>query len=182
MVWTEQQIKEPSTARTSEKASKNQLVRIVNFPTVVSEDSASSIADEAIAALELVSEAAKGVKCAEDRAAESMARAQTLANDAVDNVRLLQSRIERAEEAKRQADAELAENKADNEKLRNELKEADARIADQENVLATAERRASVAEKRANDAEAALKRLTHAIRTQLPTSHEVAATKQAATN
>jgi len=41
----------------------------------------------------------------------------------------------------------------------------------------TAKLAISLAEKRANDAEAALKRVTHAIRTQLPTSHEVAATK-----
>ena len=169
------------TEQNAGRASPPQLKRIVSFPIAIAGGASASFEDDADAALDLLSKAANGIKRAEDRAAETMARAQSLANGAVDKVRLLQARIDRAEEAKRQADAELAERKIDIEKLRKELKEADARIADQENALTNAEQRANAAEKRANDAEAALKRVTHAIRTTLPATNEIAAGKQATT-
>jgi chromosome segregation ATPase len=163
----------------SQRAAANPWQRVVNFPVVASEDPSTSFSDDTSTALDLVSAAAEAIKFAEDRAADIAARAQTLASSATQKVRIFQVRIERIEAAKRQAEAELADAKAENERLMQDLKEADARVADQADELAAAEQRASMAEKRADELQAALQRLTHAIRTQLPVRAD--ATKPPAT-
>jgi hypothetical protein len=159
-------------------ASLNQSERVVSFPGVAPRRSA----DDVEAVLNLLSEAAEEIKLAEGRAAETMARAQTLANGAAEKLRLAQARIERAQTAQRKAESELADFRANVEQVTNELKQAQEQIAVNANELAaaeqrasTAEWRASAAEKRANDVEATLERIVHAIRTQFPSKKDVAA-------
>ena len=177
----EMQIKE-LVAGPSADSERAESECVVSFPVFsFGQNPPPAPPDGAAAALDLVSEAAEAIKCAEDRAAEMMARAQSLASSAAEKVRLTMARIERAEAAKREVEAEVGDCKAEIERLREELKQADARIADLTDEAAAAEYRGSLAQKRASDAEAAIERVVHALRTQLPRNSEHAETKQLAT-
>jgi chromosome segregation ATPase len=160
MDWLETQIRDQITGRVATKPSE----RVVNFPGAPS----GAPSDNATAALDLVSEVAEAIKSAEDRAAETMARAQSLASSSVEKLRLAEARIARAEAAQRQAEADLETFRAELEKTRNELEQTQAQFAAKSDELAAAERRASVAQSRASDAEAALERVVMALRSQLP--------------
>ena len=108
-MWLDKQIKN----QTAERTSTTQLGSVVNLPIALPADPPSFASEEAQAALDLVSELAESIKSAEDRAAEMMARAQGLANNAVEKVRLTEARIVRAEAAKREIEDGLAEARAE---------------------------------------------------------------------
>lgn len=153
--WLEQHMSE-FAARPASTA----LVRSVVDPPR-DQSSAVHAAASAAAALDLVSEAATAVRIAEERGAEMVARAEHLANAAIEKLRLAEAHIERAERAQRQAEAELAKVTSAAAEARNDLDMAQTRLAATESELAAAEQRASLA-------EAAVERIVDAIRTQFP--------------
>jgi chromosome segregation ATPase len=172
----------PTKDRIARVASNNELVEgVVNFPMSSDAGAPTSSSCDPTAALRLVSETAEAIKCAENHAADMMAQAQSLAGTAAEKVRLTLARIERAETAKHEAETDLANCRAEIEKLRSDLKQAEARIADTADELAAVKQHASKTENRANDAEAALESVMNAIRTQLPRNNKVVARKHAVT-
>ena len=161
MNWLETQIKDQIAGRIQTEQSKS----IVNFPKMPS----GSFSDHAEAALNLVSEVAEAMKDAESRAAERVARAERLVNSAAEKLRLAQAHSERAEAMQRESEAEVVN-------LKTELKKAQAECALKATALVAAEDRAGTAEKRADDAQTALERVVHALRTQLPRKEAPVAT------
>jgi chromosome segregation ATPase len=159
MDWLETQIRRQVAGR----ALTQQSERVLNFPATAS----GSSSGHAEAVSDLVSEVAEAIKAAEERAAETVARAESIANNAAEKLRLGQLRAERAEAAQRKSGAELAEFRDEVEKARSELEHAQAQLAFKAGELAEAEQRAEAAARRADDAEADLERVMHALRTQL---------------
>ncbi len=136
---------------------------VVAFP----ENPPSSVEDRTAAALELVSEAAAAMKGSEEHAAEMVARAEALANQAFERLQAAEARIQRAEAGKRNAELEAADTAEALARVRHELEQAEARLSECLTQLAAAEDRANLFEQRANDAEAAFERIVEAVRTQL---------------
>jgi chromosome segregation ATPase len=136
---------------------------VIDFPKGVS----SPVRDDAATALDLVSEWAAAIRKAEERASAIMARAENLASSALEKLRLAEARIELAETAQRKAEAEVAKLTAAAAHGRNELEQAQARLAANEAELAADRDRANAAERRAADAEADIERIVQAIRKQI---------------
>jgi len=134
----------------------------------------------AATALEFVCDAAEAIRLAENHAAEQIAQVEELAKTAAEKLQIARASIERAEEAQRRADSDLADLKADVEMVKGQLRQAEARFAARSDELAAADRRANLAEKRAEDAEAAIERILEAIRTQFPRKNGTGAAKPTA--
>jgi septal ring factor EnvC (AmiA/AmiB activator) len=160
MNWLEAEIK----TQVAKRASGNNSERVVQLPI----GNFNPPSDEAASAIDLVSEAAAAMKELENRAAEKMARAQSLVTDAAEKLRQLEARLQNAEAARQRAEADLRQADAEVERLSREL----ATTAD---LLAAAEQRANQEEKRANEAEDTLNRVLSAIRAQFPRKKDSAA-------
>jgi chromosome segregation ATPase len=146
---------------------------MVAFPSAPppSEDpgshSAYSESEDGAAILYLVYRAAEVLTAAEDRAADSEERAETLASRTAEQLKEVEQRL-RAAAAERQAlESKLIEA---NDRIREyevALKNSESRNVVAEAKLTVAERRALEAETRADAARAALGRIEEAIRTLL---------------
>jgi chromosome segregation ATPase len=124
--------------------------------------------DNASAVLDLVSEAAEGIRRIQEQAAEAVDRAHSVADEMVEKLEIANGRADRAEEALRSAEARVEEIAVLAAQMRSHLETLQTQLTTREAELAAAERRAHHAERRADDANAAIQRISEAIRTQLP--------------
>lgn len=124
--------------------------------------------DDALAALDLVSQAAAAIKELEKQSAQAVARAHTAANAVREKLERAEERGDRAEAALRKSEAEAAELSAALVQTRNDVETLQSLLAAGQAELEAMEQRALVAEKRAGEADAAVQRIVDAIRTQLP--------------
>jgi colicin import membrane protein len=131
-------------------------------------------------AVALVYQAADVVKGAQERAAQIEARAEELVKRAIEKLQIAEERIRSAELDQRAAESGLNEAGVRLQGAEKALQRAQARIAAVEAQLSAAELRARAAEARAAEAEKALKRIEHAIRTQILETPRAAARKTAA--
>jgi hypothetical protein len=123
--------------------------------------------DNRSSALQLVHQLADVIRSKEDQAADMEARAQTLAQCAVDKLNLAETRLQSAEITRNALEADLRESNAKVEVFEGALKHIEVRVCTMEAQLAGAVLRAKVAETRAVEAEKALELLEEAIRSQL---------------
>ena len=117
--------------------------------------------------LDLVFQAADAIKCREDRAAEIEARAQDLAQRALDELQHAKKRIQDTENAQRVAEARALDTFEKNRALEKILKQHEALIAATQAKLSAAEQYSQTIEARAQKAEYALARLEDGIRSKL---------------
>jgi chromosome segregation ATPase len=132
-------------------------------------------AEDADAALALVSEAAEAIRKLEEQSAQAVARAHSAANAVMEKLERTVERAERAESALRQAEIEINELTASAMQAHEDLEMLRSVLSARENDLASMEDRAEAAEKRAEEANAAIQRIVGAIRTQLPVSADAGA-------
>lgn len=125
-------------------------------------------ADDATAALALVSEAADAIRKLEEQSAHAVSRAHSAANAVMEKLERTVARAERAETALRQAESEIAEMTASSMQQHKEIEMLQACLADREAELSALEQRLAAAERRSEEANAAVQRIVTAIRTQLP--------------
>jgi chromosome segregation ATPase len=125
-------------------------------------------ADDATAALALVSEAADAIRKLEEQSAHAVSRAHSAANAVMEKLERTVARAERAETALRQAESEIAEMTASSLQQRKEIEMLQSCLSDREAELSALEQRLSAAERRSDEANAAIQRIVTAIRTQLP--------------
>jgi hypothetical protein len=129
----------------------------------------------AVAALDMVSEAAAAIRQLEEQASEAVARARSIADAVVEKLEVANARADRAERAQRRAEAEAVElnstlnaTREELEALRIHLAAKDSELADTLQRAEQAEWRADDAQRRAQEANAGIDRIVQAIRTQLP--------------
>jgi septal ring factor EnvC (AmiA/AmiB activator) len=125
-------------------------------------------ADDATAALDLVSQAAAAIKELEKQSAQAVARAHSAANAVREKLERAEDRGDRAEAALRKSESEAAELSAALIQTRKDVEALQSQLAARQAELAAMEQRALAAEKRASDADASVQRIVEAIRTQLP--------------
>jgi hypothetical protein len=127
------------------------------------------------AALDVVYQAAELIQDVNNYAVERHARAESLARQAIEKLKIAHDCVQSAESGRRAAEAEIKEFSDRVEKeLSVRLQEVEkvveqtaSRIAATEAQLSAAEQRAITAEVRATEAENALRRIEEAIRTQI---------------
>jgi chromosome segregation ATPase len=127
------------------------------------------------AALDVVYQAAELIRDVDNYAAERHARAETLARQAIEKLKIAHDCVQSAESRRLAAEAEIKEfsDRVGKElsvklqKIEEAMEQTASRIAATEAQLSAAEQRARTAEMRANDAENALKRIEEAIRSQI---------------
>jgi chromosome segregation ATPase len=124
--------------------------------------------DDATAALALVSEAAEAIRKLEEQSAHAVSRAHSAANAVMEKLERTVGRAERAETALRQAESEIAELTASSLQQHKEIEMLQACLADRDAEIAAMEQRLASAERRSEEANAAIQRIVTAIRTQLP--------------
>ena len=135
----------------------------------------SSAKNPGAAALDLVYQAAELIGDVENFAAEREAHAESLANQAIEKLKIAEERVRSADSARRAAEADITVFKEKVEKefnvklqeIENAMEQAASRIAATEAQLTAAEQQANAAELRATEAENALKRIEAAIQTQI---------------
>lgn len=125
-------------------------------------------ADDATAALALVSEAAEAIRKLEEQSAHAVSRAHSAANAVMEKLERTVARAERAEAALRQAETEISELTASTMQQHKEIEMLQGSLADREAELSALEQRLASAERRADEANASVQRIVTAIRTQLP--------------
>lgn len=153
-----------------EQNSKARPAELSLRPTLNGHGAQGSGAQDADAALALVSEAAEAIRKLEEQSAQAVARAHSAANAVMEKLERTVERAERAESALRQAEVEINELTANAMQAHEDLEMLRSVLAARESDLASMETRAEVAEKRADEANAAIQRIVGAIRTQLPVS------------
>ena len=127
------------------------------------------------AALDVVYQAAELIRDVDNYATERHARAETLARQAIEKLKIAHDCVQSAESRRLAAEAEIKEF---SDRLENELsvrlqevekvvEQTASRIAAAEAQLIAAEQRARIAEARATEAENALRRIEEAIRIQI---------------
>jgi hypothetical protein len=126
------------------------------------------VADDATAALALVSEAADAIRKLEEQSAHAVSRAHSAANAVMEKLERTVARAERAESALRQAEMEISELTASTLQQRKEIELLQGSLVDREAELSALEQRVAAAERRADEANASIQRIVTAIRTQLP--------------
>jgi chromosome segregation ATPase len=124
--------------------------------------------DDATAALALVSEAAEAIRKLEEQSAQAVSRAHSAANSVMEKLERTVARAERAESALRQAESEISELTASSLQQHKEIEMLQGCLSDREAELTALEQRLDSAERRAEEANAAVQRIVNAIRTQLP--------------
>ena len=132
----------------------------------------SSAPDSGTAALNLVYQAAEVFNGIEARARETEAQAQSLCKNALERLKLAETRIDAAERARREIIAEADYKLHEASKV---LKEAERRVRDAEDKATAAEHRAQVAEAQAHEAKRALALVEDAIRRRLLNANPQAA-------
>ena len=127
------------------------------------------------AVLGLVYKAVELIGDVDNYAAERHARAEALALQAIEKLKISDDRIRAAESARHAAEAEIEtindrvekEISAKVQELKEAMERTESRIVATEVQLTAAEQRAKAAELRADEAENALKHIEDAIRTQI---------------
>ena len=112
------------------------------------------------AAIELVNQAAERIRNVDDYAAERQVRAEALATQAIEKLKIAHVRVQSADRLKTEYSVKIQHV----EKL---LERASSRISAVEAQLVAAKERAKTAEMRANEAENALKHIEEALRTRI---------------
>jgi chromosome segregation ATPase len=148
--------------------------RIANYNAV---DSAEGILDSrrppysaknpGAAALDLVYQAVEIIGDVDNYAAEREARAEKLAKQAIEEMKIADDRVRSAESVRLTAEAEIKELSDRLQEAEKVIEQTAFRMAATEAQLSAAEQRAGTAELRANEAEDALKRIEEAIRTRI---------------
>ena len=118
-------------------------------------------------ALDLVAQAASVIRGIEERAAESEARARTLAEAALEKLERAEIRISDAETARIHAEDTLVRLSARLQEAERELARTQSRLVAAENRLAEAEHQLRAAEARASHADNAVNQIEDAIRAQI---------------
>ena len=127
------------------------------------------------AALDVVYQAAELIRDVDNYAAERHARAESLARQAIEKLKIAHDCVQSAESRRRSAEAEIKEFSDRVEKelsvrlqeVEEAMTQTTSRITFAEAQLSAAEQRARSAEMRANEAENALKRIEEAIRSRI---------------
>jgi len=127
------------------------------------------------AALDLVYQAADLIRRADEYALERQARAETLAKQAIEKLKIADARVNSSESGLRAAEAELKKlsDRVETEfsikvqELERLMERANSRVAAAEAQQLAAEQRTRAAEIRANEAENALRRVEEALRIQI---------------
>jgi SMC interacting uncharacterized protein involved in chromosome segregation len=136
--------------------------KVLRFP-----NASPPSAREEQAALDLVSQAAQVIRTIEVEAATVEARARSLVQDAVEKLKLAESRIQSVDTARRTAEKCMREANARAEEAEKGIKEAQSLAAAAKAELYAMELRVKAAETRADETKHALIRVEDAIRTQL---------------
>jgi chromosome segregation ATPase len=118
-------------------------------------------------AVDLIYQAADALRGAQDRAAQTEARAEDLVRRAIENLQIAEDRIRSLEVEQRAAEAGMNEAGARVHAAEKTLQRSQSHIAAVEAQLSAAGLRAQAAEARPVEAEKALRRIEHAIRTQI---------------
>jgi chromosome segregation ATPase len=158
MNWLREHMREQVAKAPSGDHAKN----VVHFPA----DTAPPRNDPSTA-LDLVSQAASVIRGIEERAAESEARARTLAESALEKLEQAEIRISDAETARIHAEDTLVRLSARLQEAERELARTQARLVAAENRLADAEYQLRAAEARATQADNAVNQIEDAIRAQI---------------
>jgi chromosome segregation ATPase len=135
---------------------------VVHFPA-----DAAPPRNDPSTALDLVSQAASVIRGIEERAAESEARARSLAQAAVEKLERAEIRISDAETARIHAEDTLVRLSARLQEAERELARTQSRLVAAENRLAEAEHQLRAAEARASHADNAVGQIEDAIRAQI---------------
>jgi chromosome segregation ATPase len=159
MNWLREHMRDHSATAAPVDARQN----IVDFPAATSVPSRH----DALAALDLVSQAAEAIRGMQDRAAESETRARALAESAIEKLQLADARVQSAEAARSAAQEAISKLSTRLQEAERELTRTQAQIAAAETQLENAEQRMRAAETRAVNAEKAVNQIEDAIRTQL---------------
>jgi septal ring factor EnvC (AmiA/AmiB activator) len=122
---------------------------------------------DALAALDLVSQAAEVMKRIHDDAVDTEARARALAESAIEKLHGAEARVQSAEAARSAVEEALSKLRARLQEVERELTRTQARCGAAEKQLADAEQRMRAAETRAIDAEKAVNQVEDAVRVQL---------------
>jgi len=130
-------------------------------------DSVCSPAEDGAAVLYLVYQAAEALTAAEDRVTDIEARAQTLAQRAMEEIKLAERRVNEVDAERRAIESRLNEANTRIKECESALEKSESRNAVAEAKLTAAEHRARQAESRANAARTAMVRIEEAIRTHL---------------
>jgi chromosome segregation ATPase len=130
-------------------------------------DSVCSAAEDGAAVLYLVYQAAEALTAAEDRVSDIEARAQTLAQRAMEQIKLAEQRANEVDAERRAIESRLNEANTRIKEYEIALEKSESRNAVAEAKLTAAEQRARKAESRANAARTAMVRIEEAIRTHL---------------
>jgi chromosome segregation ATPase len=130
-------------------------------------DSVCSAAEDGAAVLYLVYQAAEALTAAEDRVSDIEARAQTLAQRAMEQIKLAEQRANEVDAERRAIESRLNEANTRIKEYEIALEKSESRNAVAEAKLTAAEHRARKAESRANATRTAMVRIEEAIRTHL---------------
>jgi chromosome segregation ATPase len=118
-------------------------------------------------ALYIVNQAAEFIAEIDRFAAEKQARAETLANQAIQRLEIADGRVRSAESARLAAKAEINELSDKLQQALTAMEQMASRLADTEAKLSAAEQRTRYAETRASDAEKALKQVEEVVRNRI---------------
>jgi chromosome segregation ATPase len=146
-------------------------------------DSVCSAAEDGATVLYLVYQAAEALTAAEDRVIDIEARAQTLAQRAMEDIKLSEQRLNEVDAERQAMESRLDEANTRIKEYEIALEKSESRNAVAEAKLTAAEHRAREAESRANSARTALVRIEEAIRTHLlrpDRPHSIKSSKAAA--
>jgi chromosome segregation ATPase len=154
--------------------------RIANFPAAeVEEDNIGSVRpyptkNSGSAVLDLISQAAELIGDVDHYATERENRVESLAEKAIDELKVANDRVRSADAARRVAEAELKEltDRLDKAEIRLQqattlIERMASLVSATEARLATAEQQATAAEARANEVEGILKDVEEAIRSKI---------------
>lgn len=122
--------------------------------------------DSAAAALDLVAEAAAAVRGLEEQATEAIVRARHVADALVKKLEIANAQVEDTDNRLQHAEAVISQ-------LMAEAREADSTLSTLQRTLAAKEADLAAAERRADDAEAAIQSIVDAIRAQLPLAFNI---------
>ncbi len=120
-----------------------------------------------VRAVEMVERAIQHIQTVEEEAAARHARAETLARNALDELKSAEERVRAAESARRAAEARVDGATARLREMEIQLEQAAAGVAAAQTKISTAEERARDAERRATEAQDALKRIETLIHTMM---------------
>jgi hypothetical protein len=119
------------------------------------------------AALDVVYQAADLIRDVDNYAAERQARAETLAKQAIEKLKIAHDCVRSAESRTLAAEAKIKEFSVRLQEIEEGMERAASRMAATEAQLSAAEQRARNAEIRADEAEKALKRIEETIRARI---------------